>query len=184
MGLFMNIGGQSKELTSLSTNIGGQLKELSGLYTNVGGQLKEIYSGYARLFEGTCHKTEGTSNSNNIATIDDNKIISSVKVKLPVKYTIEVTITSPDYIYYKGDATRHGDIRVWCDTNILPIPELRIQDPTSTTYSTDGVISGNGDLTFDIYAGGYAYWERATGGDSYFPNSVLSFDYKITFEKI
>lgn len=173
------------ELQSIYANVGGQLRELQSIYTNVGGQLKEIHSGYARLFEGTCHKTEGTSNSNNIITIDANKIISSVKVKLPVKYTIEVTNISTDYIYSKQSAaTRHGDIRVWCDTNILPIPELRIQDPTSTNYSANGVISGNGDLTFDIYAGGYGYWKSNDGKESYFINSVLSFNYKITFEKV
>lgn len=44
MGLFTNIGGQSKELSSLTTNAGGQLKELKSLYTNVGGELKELYT--------------------------------------------------------------------------------------------------------------------------------------------
>ena len=64
MGLFTNIGGQLKELSSLTTTVGGELKEINSLTANIGGQPKEIFTMLPRNITGTWHKTTGTSSLN------------------------------------------------------------------------------------------------------------------------
>ena len=44
MGLFTNVGGQLKELSSLTTTVGGEPKEINSLTANIGGQPKEIFT--------------------------------------------------------------------------------------------------------------------------------------------
>ena len=93
MGLFTNVGGELKELSSLTTTVGGEPKEINSLTANIGGQPKEIFTMLPKNITGTYHLTSGVSNQLNYTVVKNN-----IKIKTPVVCTMTATITD-GYVY-------------------------------------------------------------------------------------
>ena len=195
MGLFTNIGGQLKELSSLTTTVGGELKEINSLTANIGGQPKEIFTMLPRNITGTWHKTTGTS------SLNYDVIKNNLKFKVPVVCTMTATITD-GYVYKQlsdGKYQIHsveialrykksnGAYEYVMDTGTIDWVGIHSSSNTGLVYTKTQTIQADNLHNMEIAVSRCV--AKATQGmngysiESYYDNNLLSFDYSITFTK-
>ena len=185
------------ELISISTNVGGKLKTLQSISTNIGGQLKEIYTLVAKNIYGTWTKANGNSSENNLKYISDNLIAKNLRFPSNSFYRVNITIDITDgYISTGLDSiyTQFHQVKVMVgkynsDGSFNSVISCGTTKETDTAYNyTSSLILTSDDLNgCNVYAGRYVYKSPRMsnmGEKTYYPNKDLSFDYKITFEKL
>ena len=196
MGLFTNVGGQLKELSSLTTTVGGELKEINSLTANIGGQPKEIFTLFPKNITGTHHLTSGVSNQNNSAVVKNN-----IKIKTPVVCTMTATITD-GYVYKQlsdgkyqihnvNIALRYkksnGAYEYVMDTGTIDWVGIHSSSNTGLVYTKTQTIQADNLHNMEIVVSRcVAKATQVMNGysiDSYYDNNLLSFDYSITFTK-
>ena len=195
MGLFTNIGGQLKELSSLTTIVGGELKEINSLTANIGGQPKEIFTLFPKNISGTWHKTTGVSNLNY------NVIKNNIKIKTPVVCTMTATITD-GYVYkqlsdgkYQIHSVKialrykksNGAYEYVMDTGTIDWVGIHSSSNTGLVYTKTQTIQADNLHNMEIAVSRcVAKATRAMNSydiESYYDNNLLSFEYSITFTK-
>lgn len=197
MGLFTNIGGQLKELSSLTTTVGGELKEINSLTANIGGQPKEIFTMLPKNIIGTYHKTTGVSSRDNIELLDENIIVANLKFPPNRDFKIKVEINITDgYIYKKLSSNKKqlhqvnieiarpmGTHSWWqavkCGSTY--------SNETQTKYTVERTYSVSSEMFsgWNVYAGRWAGTALTTSEYiNYYNNDLLSFDYSIEFELV
>ena len=196
MGLFTNVGGQLKELSSLTTTVGGELKEINSLTANIGGQPKEIFTLFPKNITGTHHLTSGVSNQNNSAVVKNN-----IKIKTPVVCTMTATITD-GYVYKQlsdgkyqihdvSIALRYkksnGTYEYVMSAGAIDWAGNRAYLNTGLVYTKTQTIQADNLHNMEIAVSRcVAKATRAMNSydiESYYDNNLLSFDYSITFTK-
>ena len=196
MGLFTNVGGQLKELSSLTTTVGGELKEINSLTANIGGQPKEIFTLFPKNISGTHHLTSGVSNQNNYTVVKNN-----IKIKTPVVCTMTATITD-GYVYKQlsdgkyqihnvNIALRYkksnGAYEYVMDTGTIDWVGIHSSSNTGLVYTKTQTIQADNLHNMEIAVSRcVAKATRAMNSydiESYYDNNLLSFDYSITFIK-
>ena len=196
MGLFTNVGGQLKELSSLTTTVGGEPKEINSLTTNIGGQPKEIFTMLPKNITGTYHLTSGVSNLN--STVVKNNI----KIKTPVVCTMTATITD-GYVYkqlsdgkyqihFVEIALRYkksnGAYEYVMSAGTTDWVGNNAYLNTGLVYTKTKTISADNIHNMEIVVSRcVAKATRGTNGysiDSYYDNNLLSFNYSIEFAKV
>lgn len=195
MGLFTNVGGELKELTSLQVNVGSQLKELNSLTANVGGKPKEIFTRLPKNIYGTYHLTSGVSSYELIYTIPKNIIISNLKIPVKRKFKIKMTINITDGYVHKmlssnreqfhmanleiGSYDDHGS-----GYQILKCGS-QYSNETKTSYTSELTFSTSTIRTWNVYARRWAGSALTNSDiDTFYNNNLLSFDYSIEFELV
>ena len=195
MGLFTNVGGQLKELSSLTTTVGGELKEINSLTANISGQPKEIFTLFPKNISGTWHKTTGVSNLNY------NVIKNNIKIKTPVVCTMTATITD-GYVYKQlsdgkyqihdvGIALRYkksnGTYEYVMSAGTIDWAGNNACLNTGLVYTKTQTIQADNLHNMEIAVSRcVAKATRAMNSydiESYYDNNLLSFDYSITFTK-
>ena len=183
MGLFTNVGGQLKELSSLTTTVGGELKEINSLTANIGGQPKEIFT-RTIIIAGTWHKTSGVSNASTMTPSVDT-VVASVTLTLPVKYTYYMKITD-GYGYIDGNVSKIQN-GTMLNIGLEDVPKFVVYNLTDNdnVRTSTGIIEGTGKITVNLHAGRYGrILNKQTGEQTYANYSDLSFDYSFTFERV
>ena len=197
MGLFTNVGGELKELSSLTTTVGGELKEINSLTANIGGQPKEIFTMLPKNIIGTYHKTTGVSSMDNTELLDENIIVSNLKFPPNREFKIKAEINITDgYIYKKLSSNKEqlhkvnieiarpmGTHSWWqavqCGSTYAN--ETQTKYTVERTYS----VSSENFSGWNVYAGRWAEIALTTGETiTSYDNNLLSFDYSITFELV
>ena len=195
MGLFTNVGGELKELSSLTTTVGGELKEINSLTANIGGQPKEIFNTQPIIITGTYHLTHGVSYYDFKSTSMEDHFIGKTP-KLPkrnFKMTVVVTITD-GYLYKKLSSTREqlhgveffiGDIYSSMHIDV----GSDFWNETQTTYTEEVVRYGTKLSELDIYGNRFALSQPIDNNGNldnmrFYNNDLLSFDYSITFTPV
>ena len=195
MGLFTNVGGQLKELSSLTTTVGGEPKEINSLTANIGGQPKEIFTMLPKNITGTYHLTSGVSNLN--GTVVKNNI----KIKTPVVCTMTATITD-GYVYKQlsdGKYQIHsvtislrykksnGTYEYVMSAGTVDWVGTNSYLNTGLVYTKTQTIQADNLHNMEIAVSRcVAKATRAMNSydiESYYDNNLLSFDYSITFTK-
>ena len=196
MGLFTNVGGQLKEISSLTTTVGGEPKEINSLTANIGGQPKEIFTMLPRNITGTHHLTSGVSGQTGYTVVKNN-----IKIKTPVVCTMTATITD-GYVYkqlsdgkyqihlvdiglrYKKSNGTYNYVMSagtteWVGNNSYL--------NTGLVYTKTKTISADNIHNMEIAVlRCVAKATRVMNSydiESYYDNNLLSFDYSITFTK-
>ena len=196
MGLFTNVGGQLKELNSLTTTVGGELKELNSLTANIGGEPKEIFTLFPKNITGTHHLTSGVSGQTGYTVVKNN-----IKIKTPVVCTMTATITD-GYVYKqlsdgkyqihnvnialrykKSNGTYEYVMRV----GTVDWVGIHSSSNTGLVYTKTQTIQADNLHNMEIAVSRcVAKATRAMNSydiESYYDNNLLSFDYSITFTK-
>ena len=196
MGLFTNVGGQLKELNSLTTTVGGELKEINSLTANIGGQPKEIFTMLPKNLTGTYHLTSGVSNQLNYTVVKNN-----IKIKTPVVCTMRATITD-GYVYKQlsdGKYQIHdvaislrykksnGTYEYVMSAGTIDWAGNKAYLNTGLVYTKTQTIQADNLHNMEIAVSRcVAKATRAMNSydiESYYDNNLLSFDYSITFTK-
>ena len=199
MGLFTNVGGQLKELSSLTTTVGGELKEINSLTANIGGQPKEIFTMLPKSITGTWHLTSGYSKHPAFSQLY-NDYIAFNNIKLPINHKIKVKITitiTDGYIYKKISSSKeqvHGvNVALGYITQLSNFSTLaecgsEFYGGTETNYTTETTFTIDASeaprrkcILMNRWAG---IMNTDTGNTDFYENSLLSFDYSITFELV
>ncbi len=196
MGLFTNVGGELKELSSLAINVGGEKKEINSLTANIGGQPKEIFTMLPKNIYGTYHLRSGVSSYELIYTIPKNIIISNLKIPVDRKLKIKMTINITDGYVHKmlssnreqfhmanleiGSYDDHGS-----GYQILKCGS-QYSNETKTSYTSELTGSIHTIRTWNVYARRWAgsALTSSDGIDTFYNNNLLSFDYSIEFELV
>lgn len=196
MGLFTNVGGQLKELSSLTTTVGGEPKEINSLTANIGGQPKEIFTLFPKNITGTYHLTSGVSNQLNYTVVKNN-----IKIKTPVVCTMTLTITdgyvfkdlgNDEYQIHTIDASirykrSDGTYKYIMGVGISDWLSIYAQNNTGLVYTKTQTIQADNIHNMELalmrcvvkatqITNGYSI-------KSYYDNNLLSFDYSIEFTK-
>ena len=208
MGLFTNVGGQLKELSSLTTTVGGELKEINSLTANIGGQPKEIFTMLPKNITGTWHKTTGTSFDSTISKSDAHypntdvtKYFTISSLKFPIHHNIKVKITiniTDGYLYKQLSSNKkliHGvSVALGYKTGSVGFmsvvgagSELIVE--TKTTYTVEKTIPisaehYNLDIVMNRWVAEVTNLDTANETRNYYNNNLLSFDYSIEFELV
>ena len=192
MGLFTNIGGQLKEISSLTTNVGGELKEINSLTANIGGQPKEIFAMLPKNIYGTYHLTSGVSSMDNVEVLDKNIIVSNLKFPpyRNCKIKVEINITD-GYIYKKLSSNKEQlhMAKISIDNEYFTAIRCgsKFSNETQTKYTAEHTIYPSAGMNvYNVYAGRWA-GNALTNSDhmnQMYDNNLLSFDYSITFELV
>ena len=196
MGLFTNVGGQLKELNSLTTIVGGELKEINSLTANIGGQPKEIFAMLPKNITGTWHKTTGTS------SLNYDVIKNNLKFKVPVVCTMTLTITDGyvfkdlgndeyqihnigAYIRYKKS---NGTYEYIMSAGISDWLSIHAPNNTGLVYTKTQTIQADNIHNMELaLMRCVVKATQTTNGysiESYYNNNLLSFDYSIEFAKV
>ena len=198
MGLFTNVGGELKELNSLTTTVGGELKELNSLTTTVGGQPKEIFTMLPKNITGTYHKTTGVSSPYNIERLDENIIVANLKFPPNRNFKIKVELNITDgYIYKKLSSNKEQlhmaqiliDKRIGDNIYLQAVKcGSTYSTETQTKYTVEQTyrVSSENFAGWNVYAGRWAgnAFTNSDNMDQFYNNNLLSFDYSITFELV
>ena len=190
MGLFTNVGGQLKELSSLTTTVGGELKEINSLTANIDGQPKEIFTLFPKNISGTYHPAS-----------DAFVVKNNIKIKTPVVCTMTATITD-GYVYkqlsdgkyqihsvtislrYKKSNGTYEYVMSaatvdWVGTNSYLNTGL-VYTKTQTIQADN---LHNMEIVVSRIAAKATHVMNGYDIESYYDNNLLSFDYSITFTK-
>lgn len=197
MGLFTNVGGQLKELSSLTTTVGGELKEINSLTANIGGQPKEIFTMLPKNIIGTWHLTSGYSKPTYFYSRPFD-YIAFENIKLPINHKIKVKITitiTDGYMYKKISSSKEqvhgvGVALGYIRETFTTLAECRgdYYSETETTHITETTFTIDASeaprrkyILMNRWAG---IMNTDTGNTDFYANSLLSFDYSITFELV
>lgn len=194
MGLFTNVGGQLKELSSLTTTVGGELKEINSLTANIGGQPKEIFTMLPKNIYGTWRKTSGVSSQDNVKPLDENIIVTNLKFPPGRKFKVKATINITDgYLYKSLSSTKEQYHMAYLQIlrknfQMIDCGEDFISTDTQTYYTSENIYecSSFNFSGWNVYAGRWAgsALKSGEGNISYYNNNLLSFDYSIEFELV
>ena len=195
MGLFTNVGGQLKELNSLTITVGGEPKEINSLTANIGGQPKEIFTMLPKNITGTWHLTSGYSKHPAFyQQYYDYIAFDDIKLPINHKIKVKITITITDgYIYKKISSSKeqvHGvNVALGYITQLSNFATLaecgsEYYDETETTYTTETTFTNNVLDEKCILMNRWAGIMGNDGGTDFYANSLLSFDYSIEFELV
>ena len=208
MGLFTNVGGELKELNSLTTTVSGELKEINSLTANIGGQPKEIFTMLPKPITGTCHKRTGVSFESTISSsnsyypntdVTNYSTISSLK--FPIRHNIKVKITiniTDGYLYKQLSSNKeliHGvSVALGYKTGIVGFMSVvgagsEHVAETRTTYTAEKTIlisaeHYNLDIVMNRWVAEVTNLDTANETRNYYNNNLLSFDYSIEFELV
>ena len=208
MGLFTNVGGQLKELNSLTTTVGGELKEINSLTANIGGQPKEIFTMLPKNIIGTYHKTTGVSFESTISSsnsyypnTDVTNYFTISSLKFPIHHNIKVKITiniTDGYLYKQLSSNKeriHGvSVALGYKTGSVGFMSVvgagsEHDAETRTTYTAEKTIlisaeHYNLDIVMNRWVADATNLGTANEICDYYNNDLLSFDYSIEFELV
>ena len=199
MGLFTNIGGELKELSSLAINVGGEKKEINSLTANIGGQPKEIFTMLPKPITGTYHLADGHSSGSSYSYYEINNIKLPINHKIKVKITINIL---DGYLYkiISSSKRQFHSVSVafgyyYINSNFVRLAECGTKnyygyDETKTTYTTEKIFLNDTTTPKCIHMRRWAGTGPVdsdgalTAGINYYANNLLSFDYSIEFEPV